>query len=69
MAGFLFTVASDRKQLVISDIISSAVVDPTGLKVRVKFGDYRSTRSRDIRLSHFVTNDDGNDNDVGRRTL
>ena len=49
-----------------SDVISGeVVVDPTGLKVRVKFGVSWSDRSRDIRLPHFVTN---NDND-GRRTL
>ena len=30
------------------------VVDPTGVKVRVKFGDSRSNHSRDIRLPHFV---------------
>ena len=38
------------------------VVDPTGMKVRVKIGDSRSNRSRDIGLPHFVTNDDDNDN-------
>ena len=48
-----------------SDVISGAVVDATGVKVRVKFGDSVSNRSRDIRLSHFVMNDD----DAGRRTL
>ena len=31
-----------------SDVISSVVVDPTGLKFRVKFGDSRSNRFRDI---------------------
>ena len=30
------------------------VVDPTGVKVHVKFGDSRSKRSRDIGLPHFV---------------
>ena len=30
------------------------VVEPTGMKVPVKFGDSRSSRSRDIRLPHFV---------------
>ena len=30
------------------------VVDPTGVKVRVKFAEFRSNRSRDIRLGHFV---------------
>ena len=35
---------------VVSDVISGVVVDPTDMKVRVKFGDSRSNRSRDIRL-------------------
>ena len=39
------------------------VVDPTVVKVRVNFGDSRSNRSRHIRLPHFVTKDDDNDND------
>ena len=48
------------------------IVDRTGVKAPVKFGDSRSNRSPDIRLPHFVTNnndeDDDND-DAGRRTL
>ena len=28
------------------------------MKGRVKFGDSKSNRSRDIRVSHFVKNDD-----------
>ena len=53
-----------------SDVISGAVVDPTGVKVRVKFGDSRSNRSRDIGLPDFVTNDndDNDDNDDVWRT-
>ena len=51
-----------------NDVIFGAVIDPTGVKVHVKFGDSESTRSRDIRLPHCVTNDDI-DNDAGRRTL
>ena len=55
----------DNCQLeVVSDVISGMVVDPTGVKVPVKFGDSRSNRSRDIRLPHFVTND----SDSGRWT-
>ena len=53
---------------VYSDVISRVVVDPTGLKVRVKLGDSRSNPPRDIRLPHFVTNDDDN-RDAGRRTV
>ena len=34
------------------------VVDPTGRKVRVNVSDSGSNRFRDIRLPHFVTNDD-----------
>ena len=41
-----------------SDVIFNVVVDPTGMKFLVKFGDSRSNRSRGIRLPHFVTNDD-----------
>ena len=37
----------------VSDIISSVVVDPTRLKVPIKFGDSRSNHSRDIGLHHF----------------
>ena len=48
-------------------------VDPTGVNVLVKFGDSRSNGSRDIRLPHFVTNDNDHDNDdnddAGRRIL
>ena len=39
---------------VVSDVISGMVVDPTGVKARVKFDDSRSNRSRDIRLPYFV---------------
>ena len=46
------------------DVISDVAVDPTGVKVRVKFGDSKSNGSQDIRLPHFVTNDV----DAGRRT-
>ena len=37
-----------------SDVISGVVAEPIGMKVRVKFGDTRSSRSRDIRMPHFV---------------
>ena len=42
-----------------------------GVKAPVKLGDFRSNRSRDIGLPHFVTNSDDNDNndDAGQRTL
>ena len=45
------------------------VVDPAGMKAPEKLGDYRSKRSRDIRLPHFIANDDNNDNDAGRWSL
>ena len=38
---------------VLSDVISAAVVEPTGMKVLVQFGDSTSNHSRDIRLPHF----------------
>ena len=40
------------------------VAEATGLKVPVKFGVSTSNSSRDMRLPHFVTNDD--DTGVGR---
>ena len=47
------------------------VVEPTGVKVSVKFGDSRSNGSRDAGLPHLVTNDDDDDDDddAGRLTL
>ena len=42
------------------------VVDLNDVKVGVQLGDSRSNRSRDVRLPHFVTNDD-DDNDAGER--
>ena len=47
------------------DVISGMIVDPSGVKAYVNFGYSRSNRSGDVRLPHFVTNDD----DAGRRTL
>ena len=35
------------------DVVSIAVVDPTGMKAHVKFGDSRSNLSRDIRLAQM----------------
>ena len=60
---------------VVSDVKSGVVVDPRGVKVHVKFGDSGSNSSREMRLPHFVTNndnninDDDNDDDAGRRPL
>ena len=54
------------------DVISGVFVDPTGVKVPGKFVNSRLNRSREIRLPHFVTNDnddDDDDNDANRRTL
>ena len=50
------------------DVISGVVVDPTGLKVHVKFGDSIGQTVLEIRLPHFVTNSGDND-DAGRRIL
>ena len=49
--------------------MSGMVVDQTGMKVHLKFGHSRLNSYRDIRLSHFVTNNDDDNDDVGRRTL
>ena len=50
---------------VYSDVISFMIEELTGMKVRVLFGDSRSNRSKDIRLPHFVIND--NDADANWR--
>ena len=41
-----------------SDVISGAIGGQVGMDVRVKFSDSSSNGSRDIRLPHFMTNDD-----------
>ena len=38
----------------ITSVISGVVVDPTSVKVPVKFGDSRSNRSRDLRTTTTV---------------
>ena len=48
----------NRQPEVVSVVISGVVTDPTGMNVRVKFGDSKSDCYRDIRLPSFVTNDD-----------
>ena len=63
-ASFSASNVDNFRQEVCSDAISGAFVDMRGLKARVKCGDSRSNRSRDMRLLHFVTN---NDNDASRR--
>ena len=45
------------------DVISGVVIYTTGVKVHVKFGDSRSTRSLNIRLPHVVTNNHHHDDD------
>ena len=67
-----YLIAFCSRPEVVSDVISSANVGQVCLDVpvkSVKFGDSRSNRSRDIaplRLPHFVTNDN-DDNDAGVR--
>ena len=51
---------------VYSDVICGLFVDPTGVKARVKFGDSRTNRFLDIRLPHFVTNDNDNNDHASR---
>ena len=51
-----------------SDVISGTPVQYEGMDICVKFDDSMSTRSRDIRLGHFVT-DERTTNDAGRRRL
>ena len=65
-----YIIAFCSRPEVTTDVISGVVVDPTGVKVRVTFGDSKSNLSQDIRRPHFVTNDDyDNNDDVGRRTI
>ena len=42
---------------VVSDIISSVAVEQVGMDACIKFSDPRSNRSRDIRVAHFVVDD------------
>ena len=37
-----------------SDVTSGVDVEQGGMNVHLKFGDFRSNRSRDIRLPHFA---------------
>ena len=46
----LFSNVDNFRQEVSSDVMSGVVVDPMGVKVCVKFGEFRSNRLRDIRL-------------------
>ena len=41
--------ADNFRSEVHSDVISGVFVDPTGVKAHLKFDDFRSNRSRDIR--------------------
>ena len=49
--------ADNFRPEVANDVISGMIVDPTSLKVFERFGDSMSSRSRDIRLSHFATDE------------
>ena len=44
------------------------VVDQTGADVHEKFGDSRSNRSRDVRVTHFVMDGERMTNDGGRKS-
>ena len=50
-----YLIAFHSRPEVGSDVISGEVVDPASLKVRVKYGDSRSNRSRDIRTTPTTT--------------
>ena len=43
----------------IADVISGLAVEQVGMDVLVTFGDSRSIRSRDIRVTHFVMDERG----------
>ena len=51
---------------VVSDVISGRIVDPTSVKLHIKFGDSMSNFSR---LPHFVTNTENDNDDADRRTI
>ena len=53
-----YLIAICSRPEVTSDVISSANVGQVSLEVPVKFCDSSSNASRDIRLTHFVTNND-----------
>ena len=53
----------DFRPEVVSDVISGVNVGRFGLDVLVKFGDSNSNGASDIRLPHFMTNDDHHDED------
>ena len=61
----LFVRGSFRLE-VVREVISDANEGQVGMNVAVEFGDSGANRSRYIRLSHFVMNDDNDD--AGRRT-
>ena len=63
-----FSNVDNFRSEVCSDDISGVVLGPTGMKVHANGGDSRSNRSRDARLPHFVTNDDSDNDEAGRRT-
>ena len=65
--AFFSNVDNFRPTIYFHIVTSYQVVDPTGIKVHVKFGDSKSHRSRDIRLPHFVTNNSDDNDDAGRR--
>ena len=66
---YRFIIALGSRPEAASDAISGVVVDPTGMDVRVKLGDSKSNRSRDIRLLHFLTDERTTTNDASRRSL
>ena len=65
--SIIFLTVNNIRPEVDSDVISAAVINLTGVKVRVKSSDSKSNRYRDIRLSHFTTNNHDDDNDAGVR--
>ena len=54
-AGFF---RDNFRSVVASDVISGGYMEAGILNVRVKLGDSRSNRYRDIRLPNFVKDDD-----------
>ena len=59
---YSFFFAKCHSELV-SEVIASVTVESVGMDVRVKFGDFRSNGSQDIRQADSVSNERTNEHD------
>ena len=63
MVGFLF--CNNIRLEIVSDVVSGVAVVSVGMDVHVKFCDFRSNGSRDIRGANCVSNEQTNEHDRG----